>query len=138
VPPFPGGKDRRNKRHKARPGFRGEINAQVHVVGTGRCLALGLAIAPAALAQAGYTPPKTSWGVPDLQGNWTNASITKMTRPAGIDALVLTPEQAKKLEDGDYNNIRTREELKPTDQKEGAPEKGKPLAACRQLQRGVG
>lgn len=96
------------------------------LVGTG-LLALGLAIAPAALAQAGYTPPKTSWGVPDLQGNWTNASITRMTRPPGIDALVLTPEQAKKLEDGDYNNIRTREELKPTDQKEGAPEKGKPL-----------
>ena len=96
------------------------------LIGAG-LLALGLAVAPSALAQAGYTPPKTSWGVPDLQGNSTNASITRMMRPPGIDALVLTPEQAKKLEDGDYNNIRTREELKPTDQKEGAPEKGKPL-----------
>ena len=96
------------------------------LIGAG-LLALGLAVAPSALAQAGYTPPKTSWGVPDLQGNWTNASITKMTRPAGIEALVLTAEQAKKLEDGDYNNIRTREELKPTNQTEGAPEKGKPL-----------
>lgn len=96
------------------------------LVGAG-LLALGLGVAPAAMAQAGYMPPKTSWGAPDLQGNWTNASITKMTRPAGIDTLVLTPEQAKKLEDGDYNNIRTREEKKPTDQSEGAPEKGKPL-----------
>lgn len=83
--------------------------------------------APVAFAQATYTPPKTSWGVPDLQGYWTNASITKMTRPAGIDTLVISPMQAKKLEDGDFNNIRTREELKPTDQSTGAPEKGKPL-----------
>ena len=89
--------------------------------------ALMLSLAPAAVAQAGYTPPKTSWGAPDLQGNWTNASITKMTRPAGIDTLVITPMQAKKLEDGDFNNIRTREELQPTDQSTGAPEKGKPL-----------
>ena len=99
------------------------------LVGAG-LLALGLAATPAAFAQAAaYTPPKTSWGVPDLQGNWTNSSITKMTRPSGIDSLVLTPAQAKALEDGDYNNIRTKEELKPTDQKEGAPEKGAPLPA---------
>lgn len=93
----------------------------------GACL-LALGVAPAAMAQAGgYSPPKTSWGAPDLQGNWTNSSITKMTRPGGVDSLVLTPEQAKKLEDGDYNNIRTREEKAPTNQAEGAPEKGKPL-----------
>ncbi len=61
------------------------------------------------------------------KGYWTNSSITRMTRPGGIDTLVLTPEQAKKLEDGDYNNIRTREEKAPTNQSEGAPEKGKPL-----------
>lgn len=97
------------------------------LVGAG-LLALGMAASPAAFAQAAsYSPPKTSWGAPDLQGNWTNSSITKMTRPAGVDSLVLTPAQAKALEDGDYNNIRTREELKPTDQKEGAPEKGAPL-----------
>ena len=86
-----------------------------------------LALAPVAFAQGGYTPPKTSWGAPDLQGYWTNSSITKMTRPGGIDTLVITPEQAKKLEDGDYNNIRTAAEKAPTNQTEGAPEKGKPL-----------
>ena len=86
-----------------------------------------LALAPVAFAQGGYTPPKTSWGAPDLQGYWTNSSITKMTRPGGIDTLVITPEQAKKLEDGDYNNIRTAAEKTPTNQTEGAPEKGKPL-----------
>jgi hypothetical protein len=92
------------------------------------CAALALAFAPAVLAQApAYSPPKTSWGVPDLQGYWTNSSITRMTRPAGIDTLVITPEQARALEDKDFNNIRTKAELKPTDQSTGAPEKGKPL-----------
>jgi hypothetical protein len=92
------------------------------------CLA-ALASAPAAFAQAAssYVPPKTSWGAPDLQGYWTNSSITKLTRPAGIDSLVLTAEQAKKLEDGDFNNARTKAELAPTDQSTGAPEKGKAL-----------
>jgi hypothetical protein len=98
------------------------------LVGAG-LLACGLAIAPAAMAQAAddYAPPRTSWGAPDLQGYWTNSSITRMTRPGGVNTLVITPEQAKKLEDGDFNNQRTREELKPTDQSTGAPEKGKPL-----------
>ena len=97
------------------------------VCGAAMIAVLMATTAPVAFAQATYVPPKTSWGVPDLQGNWTNASITKMTRPAGIDTLVISPMQAKKLEDGDFNNIRTREELKPTDQSTGAPEKGKPL-----------
>ena len=87
-----------------------------------------LAVAPAALAQTpAYAPPHTSWGAPDLQGYWTNASITRLTRPPGVAGLVLTPEQAKALEDRDFNNARTKAELKPTDQSTGAPEKGKPL-----------
>ena len=36
-----------------------------------------LAASPVALAQtASYTPPKTSWGVPDLQGFFSKASLT--------------------------------------------------------------
>jgi hypothetical protein len=85
--------------------------------------------APAAVAQAsaGYAAPKTSWGAPDFQGVWTNSSITKLTRPQGVSSLVLTPEEARKIEASDYNNVRTAAELAPTDQAEGAPEKGKPL-----------
>jgi hypothetical protein len=86
-----------------------------------------LAASPSALAQAaGYAPPKTSWGVPDLQGAWTNSSVTKLTRPAGIDKLVLTPEEAAAIEKRDFNNARTAAELLPTDQSQGAPLK-KPL-----------
>jgi hypothetical protein len=32
---------------------------------------------------------------PDLQGVWTNASLTKLTRPGGVEALVVTPEEAR-------------------------------------------
>jgi hypothetical protein len=88
---------------------------------------LTIAANPALSQEAAYAPPKTSWGVPDLQGVWTNASVTKLTRPAGVDRLVLTPAEAKALEDKDFNNARTAIEKKPTDQSTGAPEKGKPL-----------
>jgi hypothetical protein len=97
-------------------------------IGTGLA-ALMLAAAPGAMAQAGagYATPKTSWGAPDLQGVWTNSSITRLSRPAGVDKLVLTPEEASALEAKDYNNVRTAAEKAPTDQADGAPEKGKPL-----------
>jgi hypothetical protein len=61
---------------------------------------------------------------------WTNASITKMSRPAGITTLVITPEQAKAIEDNDFNNVRLAADQKPTDQTVGAPQRGpcRPMA----------
>jgi hypothetical protein len=32
---------------------------------------------------------------PDLQGVWTNASLTKLSRPGGVETLVVTPEEAR-------------------------------------------
>lgn len=95
----------------------------------GASFVLLTSMAGPAFAQVRYTPDKTSWGVPDLQGVWTNASITKLTRPAGIDTLVLTPEQARTIETKDFNNARTAIEKLPTDQSTGAPVKGKALPA---------
>ncbi len=65
-----------------------------------------IAAAPAALAQAApYNPPKTSWGVPDITGSWSTASLTTMTRPAGASGLIIGEEEAAKL----FNkNIYTR------------------------------
>jgi hypothetical protein len=56
-------------------------------------------MAGAAFAQSepGYTPPKTTWGAPDLQGFWNNTSITSLQRPGGIDKLVVDEAQAKKI-----------------------------------------
>ena len=34
----------------------------------------------------------------DLQGVWTNASVTTLERPAGISKLVLTPQEAAQME----------------------------------------
>ena len=66
-----------------------------------------IAMAPMALAQAepNYTPPKTSWGVPDLQGFFSSASLTSMTRPAGTTSLIVGQAERDKL----FNkNIYTR------------------------------
>jgi hypothetical protein len=95
-------------------------------VGAGLAV-LVVALWPAAMAQEAYQAPKTSWGVPDLQGNWTNSSVTKLTRMAGVDKLVLTPEEAHAIETKDFNNARTKAELAPTDQSQGAPVKAKSL-----------
>jgi hypothetical protein len=62
-------------------------------------LTAGAALAGASLAIAApaYHTPKTEFGDPDLQGVWTNASVTTLERPPGVKDLVLTPDQAAKL-----------------------------------------
>jgi len=59
--------------------------------------ALVLFLAGAAQA-ADYKAPRTSFGEPDLQGTWTNASLTSLQRPAMFKGLTLTEEQAVALE----------------------------------------
>jgi hypothetical protein len=60
-------------------------------------LALSFAVAPLGVrAQSpdrfnrwdpAYQPPMNEWGQPDLQGNWTNATITPLQRPAGLEPV---------------------------------------------------
>src|SRR5499427_3641937 len=46
-----------------------------------------------------YTPPKTAWGEPDLQGLYTNKTITPLERPAQFAGEAeLTDEQIADLE----------------------------------------
>ena len=45
-----------------------------------------------------YTAPRLKIGQPDLQGFWANTTLTKMTRPAGVNALVYSEEDVAKLE----------------------------------------
>jgi hypothetical protein len=64
-------------------------------------IAVIFALAPGAWAFGPVAPPPpwsaplTPDGVTDLQGVWSNASMTKLTRPAGAKALVVTPQEAK-------------------------------------------
>lgn len=52
-----------------------------------------LASSLSALAQS-YETPRTFFGHPDLQGVWTNATITTLERPEEFDSLVISAEQA--------------------------------------------
>ena len=55
-------------------------------------IALPLALACTA---AGAQTARTPWGHPDLQGSWSNATLTPLQRPADLkDKEFFTPEEA--------------------------------------------
>src|SRR5215472_14737319 len=58
-------------------------------------LSLGaVALLAQAPAKKAYTPPKTSWGDPDIQGQWPATANIPMQRPANLgDRAVLTDEE---------------------------------------------
>lgn len=98
--------------------------------------------APSAIAQAaqdaptgldasryikpGFAPPRTETGKPDLQGIWTNASVTRLTRPSGYP-LVISDAEADELEGGSLFNQRLQTQASFVDPDEGAPEAGRAL-----------
>lgn len=45
---------------------------------------------------ADYEPPRTAWGTPDLQGIWSNETLTPFERPAALaDRAFVTEQEAK-------------------------------------------
>jgi len=87
----------------------------------GVCIPSAAASQDAARRGAPSVVPRTPDGRPDLQGNWTNATMTPIERPDGVGP-VLTPEQVASLEAGRQDFIQ--EALADSDPERGAPPVG--------------
>jgi hypothetical protein len=57
-----------------------------------------------------YTAPRLKIGQPDLQGTWSNSTLTKMTRPAGVTSLVYSDAEVKQLEQAMVQEIEEGQE----------------------------
>jgi hypothetical protein len=65
-------------------------------------------------AQSDYRAPRTSLGQPDLQGTWTNETMTRFERPPEMAGrLIMTPEEAAELD--------RRSEFRPAMRVNGEP-----------------
>src|SRR5262245_12716950 len=61
--------------------------------------ALSVALTIAPLAGSAWTPPRTPWGDPDLQGVWNYATMTPLERPRDLATKeVLSVEEAAEYE----------------------------------------
>jgi hypothetical protein len=94
--------------------------------------------APAAEAQQGtprWVVPRTLDGHPDLQGNWTNATLTPVVRPAGVGP-VLTRAQVRALEGEREAFIEA--DLAPSDPDRPPPPAGGQLTGDARWDAGAG
>ena len=74
------------------------------------CVAAAPAAGQTEATDGGWTLPRTPWGVPDLQGIWTNATLTPMERPETLeDTSVLTAEAAAAIEEQSAESRRERD-----------------------------
>jgi hypothetical protein len=77
-------------------------------------LAAGSAVQAQTAKKSAWKAPRTEHGVPDLQGNWTNVTLTPLERPAKYgDRLVLTPDEAGEISGTAAKHVE--EHAKPTD-----------------------
>jgi len=77
---------------------------------------------PLAAQSSQWVMPRLADGTPDLQGNWSNATMTPIVRPNGVGPI-LTPEQVTALEQGRQDFI-TEDYLDSDPDREAPPEGG--------------
>jgi hypothetical protein len=77
----------------------GAWSAAAVIVASSFSVAFGAAVSP---ASGGYKAPMNSYGQPDLEGTWTNATLTVLERPKEYGVRkVMTPEEVKRVEGDD-------------------------------------
>ena len=79
------------------------------------CFCLTTLVADVNGANDAYEPPRMANGKPDLQGFWTNSSVTDLERPRNIEKLVLTETEAQAFLQEDPLANRLISDAKPTD-----------------------
>ncbi|MDA0279950.1 MAG: hypothetical protein O3C29_05880 [Proteobacteria bacterium] len=68
-----------------------------------------------------FEPPRTSSGRPDLQGVWTNKTLTPLSRPSEFGQIrALSAEQAGRLEDGHQDYLEAEFAASDPDREAGA------------------
>ena len=71
-------------------------------------------VAQAPTAKAKWTPARTPDGQPDLQGIWTNATLTPLERPAAMkDKAFLTEEEVAAIEKRTAENRAANDKMSP-------------------------
>ena len=85
--------------------MRPQLLASVGVLATVVAVVSLASVALAGQAQTAtadsWTPPRTPWGDPDLQGDWSFATITPLERPARFSGReLLTEEEIAALNQG--------------------------------------
>jgi hypothetical protein len=88
-----------------------------------KTLALAALAAALALPAVAQPAPRTPDGRPDLSGNWSNVSLTKLERPASLKGLTLPEAEARRLAANDPI-LRMKSDRGPIDPEAGAPAPG--------------
>ena len=83
------------------------------LVAASLCLLLSAAGGPARAWDDDYEPPRMADGTPDMQGIWTNASVTALERPSHLSTLVISRAQAESWERGALAGSKA--DAQPTD-----------------------
>jgi hypothetical protein len=64
-----------------------------------------LAAVPGPASAGGYRAPRTPWGAPNLQGQWTNFALTRLERAPGVPAKITPGADVAAIERTVYDNI---------------------------------